>query len=133
MNEDVDGVRKVKEDQATDDRVKGLSSWNVRTSASTNVTLLMPASRRCSAISNNRGLVDAHHGALLPHKLRHSNDVAETRAKIEYPHPREILRPPQQQARRRRRHARLGIQAGNLGFIVAEYIPRLLGRRPHFA
>ena len=24
MNEDVDGVRKVKEDQATDDRVKGL-------------------------------------------------------------------------------------------------------------
>lgn len=131
MSEDVDCVGKVKEDQTADDRVKGLSVLECP-HVGLNECDVVDAGREPAMLGDlqqTRALVDAHHRAFLPHKVRHvKRDVTKTCAKIEHPHPwRDSPAGLQQQARRGRRHGRLGIQARDFGFIAAEYIRRLLG------
>jgi len=130
MSEDVDCVGKVKEDQATDDRVKGLVVLECP-HVGFNECDVVYAGRKPAMLGDlqqPRALVDAHHRAFLPHKVRHvKRDVAKTCAKVEHPHPwQNSSAGLQQQTRRRRRHGRLGIQARDLDFIAAEYIQRLL-------
>src|SRR4051794_11833652 len=90
MSEDVDCVGKVKEDQATDDRVKGLVVLECP-HVGFNECDVVYAGRKSAMLGDlqqPRALVDAHHRAFLPDKVRHvKRDVAKTCAKVEHPHP----------------------------------------------
>ena len=124
----------MKEDQATDYRVKGLVVVE-GPYVGLNECDVVYASRNPAMLSDlqqSRALIDAHDRASRPHKARHiKRDMAKARAKIEHPHPgRDSAAGRQQQPRRGRRHGRLGIQARDLGLTAAKYIQRLLGHQP---
>ena len=131
MSEDADCVRKVKEDQPTDDHVKRLGVPECPY-VGRNESDIVDAGHQPAMLSDleqPRALVDAHHYAARTDKVRYlKRDVAKTRTKIEHPHPgRDSFAGLQQQARRRRRHGGLGIQPRDLGLVAAEYILWLLG------
>ncbi len=91
MSEDLEGVGKVKQDQATDDRIKSLSIPKCP-----HVCLkerdVVQAGSEASMLGNlqqPRALIDAHDYALLPNKVRYlKGDMAKPGPEIEHPHPR---------------------------------------------
>jgi len=112
MGEDLASVGKVKQDQATDDRIEGrgvpkcphvgLGERDVLKAGSEPALL--------GNVEQPRALIDPYDRASLPDKLRYvKRDVAEASAEIQHPHPSLDSPRRQQLPGRWRQHRRLGI------------------------